>query len=258
MSNPQGTPIWYELMTRDTDAAQKFYKRVMGWKFEAMPGGPDFDYRIASAKKKTVAGVLRTPEHAQNMPDMWFFYIAVDDVDETADKVRSLGGTIDIEPTDIPEVGRFAFCRDPQGAMFYVMRGSSDEDSEAFTPMKPGHGCWNELVTSDQKSAMDFYGQLFAWQIGGTMEMGPAGDYTFINHNGEIIGAMMDLPQAENQPYWNFAMQVADIDTAKAAVENSDGTVRVGPVELPDNSGWLIQTDDPQKAKIMFVGSRKK
>ena len=257
MTNIEGTPVWYELMTRDPDVAQNFYERVMGWKFEAMPGKLDLDYRIASTKDKTVAGVMRTPEHAQHMPNMWFVYIGVEDVDASAEKVKSLGGRVDIEPTDISGVGRFAFCTDPQGAKFYLLRGNSGEDSAAFAPMKPGHGCWNELVTSDQKSALDFYGKLFGWEHGGAMEMGPAGEYTFINHDGEMIGGMMEPPQKITQPFWNFAMQVTDIDAAKAAVEKSGGTVRMGPSELPDNSGWLIQADDPQGAKIMFVGARK-
>ncbi len=257
MTNREGTPIWYELMTHDPDAAQKFYKRVMGWKFEAMPGGPEVDYRMASAKNGTVAGLMRTPEHAHAMQNMWFVYFGVDDVDASAERVKSLGGRIDIEPTDIPGVGRFAFCSDPQGANFYLMRGRSDEDSTAFAPMKHGHGCWNELVTSDQKSALYFYSKLFGWEHGGAMPMGPAGDYTFINHNGGMIGAVMDAPEKDAKSFWNFAMQVADIDKAKAAVEKAGGTIRMGPTELPDNSGWLIQTEDPQGAKIMFVGERK-
>lgn len=257
MTNREGTPIWYELMTPDPDAAQQFYEPVMGWTFEAMPGGLNLDYRIASAKDKSVAGVMRTPDHAETMPSMWFVYIGVEDVDAAAEKVKLLGGSVDIEPTDIPGVGRFAFCTDPQGAQFYLMRGSSDEVSTAFAPMMPGHGCWNELVTSNQKAALDFYSKLFGWEHGGAMPMGPAGDYTFISHDGAMIGAVMDTQEKNIKPFWNFAMQVADIDAAKMAVENGGGTVRMGPVELPDNSGWLIQTDDRQGAKIMFVGARK-
>ncbi len=257
MTNRDGTPIWYELITPDPDAAQQFYETVTGWTFEAMPGGLNLDYRIASAKDKSVAGVMRTPDHAETMPSMWFVYIGVEDVDAAAEKVKLLGGSVDIEPTDIPGVGRFAFCTDPQGAQFYLMRGSSDEVSTAFAPMTPGHGCWNELVTSNQKAALDFYSKLFGWEHGGAMPMGPAGDYTFISHDGVMIGAVMDTPEKNIKPFWNFAMQVADIDAAKTAVETGGGTVRMGPHELPDNSGWLIQTDDPQGAKIMFVGARK-
>lgn len=257
MTNREGTPIWYELMTTDPDAAEKFYGSVMGWTFEKMQGDPGGDYLIASAEGDPVAGIMRTPDHAKGMPDMWFTYIGVNDVDASAKRVRTLGGAVDIEPTDIPGVGRFAFCRDPQGAQFYIMRGNSSEQSNAFAPMRPGHCSWNELITTDQKAALDFYGKLFAWEHGGAMPMGEMGDYTFINHDGGMIGAMMDATRQDAKPFWNFALQVSDIDAARAAVEKGGGTVRMGPDELPDDSGWLIQTDDPQGVKIMFTGPRK-
>lgn len=257
MTQRNGSPIWYELITPDPDNAQQFYGSVLDWTFKPMPGGLDLDYRIAFSGDQTVAGVMQTPDHAQTMPSMWFVYIAVEDVDAAAEKVKQLGGSVDMEPTDIPGVGRFAFCADPQGAQFYLMRGESDEASTAFAPMEPGHACWNELVTSNQKAALEFYGRLFGWEHAGAMPMGPAGDYTFIGHGGVMIGAVMDAPDKKTRPFWNFAMQVGDIDAAKTAVEDGGGTVRMGPTELPDSSGWLIQTDDPQGAKIMFVGARK-
>tara|TARA_R110002073_G_scaffold19130_4_gene70173 strand:+ start:82 stop:1560 length:1479 start_codon:yes stop_codon:yes gene_type:complete len=258
MTDREGTPIWYELMTQDPDAAQDFYGAVMGWTFAAMPGAPGNDYRIASAGSEPVAGVMRTQDHANSMPDMWFFYVGVSDVDAAAQKVKALGGRIDIEPTDIPNVGRFAFVADPQGAQFYLMRGNSDQDSTAFAPAKTGHCSWNELVTLDQNAALDFYGELFGWEKGGSMPMGTdMGDYTFINHNNEMIGAVMDAPEKDTKPFWNFALQVADIDAAKKAVEDGGGTVRMGPSELPDDSGWLIQASDPRGVRIMFSGPRR-
>ncbi|WDR04666.1 VOC family protein [Devosia rhodophyticola] len=257
MSNRQGTPIWYELMTDQPDTARAFYGAVLDWTVEKMPGGSAAEYWIASSGSKTVAGLLKTPEHAENMPNMWFVYFGVDDVDASAKQVKSLGGRVDIEPTDIPGVGRFAFCSDPQGAHFYLMRGDSDDDSTAFSTMQPGHFSWNELVTSDQKAALEFYVSLFGWEQGGAMPMGDLGDYTFINQHGAMIGAVMNAPEKGTKPYWNFALQVADIDVAKSAVEAGGGTVRSGPNELPDNSGWLFQADDPQGAKMMFSGPRK-
>ncbi|WP_417597001.1 VOC family protein [Pararhodobacter oceanensis] len=255
MSDPHGTPIWYELITGNPDAVQDFYAAVMGWGFAPMPGGA-MDYRVASAKGADIAGLLRTPPEAQGMPDMWFFYVGVEDVDAAASKVSDLGGQVNIPPTDIPGVGRFAFCSDPQGAAFYVMRGSSGETSTAFAPTRAGHGCWNELVTSDPMAALAFYGALFGWEHGGAMSMGPAGEYTFINHHGEMIGAVMALPEGQTRPYWNFALQVGDIDAAKAAVEAGGGKTRIGPTELPDDSGWLLQCDDPTGANIMFLGAK--
>lgn len=257
MQNREGTPIWYELMTKNPDGAQAFYGAVMGWTFETMPGGLERDYRVASSGGTGVGGIMRTPEHAQGMPDTWFMYVGVEDVDASTDKVRTLGGRVDIEPMDIPGVGRFSFVADPQGAPFYLMRGNSDEASQALARKTPGHCCWNELVTSDQKAALEFYGKLFGWEHGGSMQMDVNGDYTFINHNGEMIGAFMTVPDKDTKPYWNFALQVEDIDVAKTAVETERGTVRIGPTEIPEDT-WLILADDSNGAQIMFTGPRLK
>lgn len=256
MTKRDGAPIWYDLMTDTPDAAQTFYGSVMGWTFAKMPDAPGQDYRTITAPDgEGVGGVMKKPERADFSP-VWAVYIGVSDVDAMAKKVTSLGGRVHMAPQDIPGVGRFAYVQDPQGAMFYLMRGDSDQDSTAFAPAKTGHCSWNELVTSDQKAALAFYSALFGWDHGGAMPMGDNGDYTFLLHNGDMIGAVMDDFEESNQPYWNFAFQVADIDAAKDAVEKAGGTVRMGPSELPDGQDWLIQVTDPQGAKIMFSGPR--
>ncbi len=257
MTNKDGTPIWYELMSHAPDPAQDFYRAVMGWAFDKPAGGMDRDYRtFAATDGEGVSGVMKAPKAAPFVP-IWAVYFGVADVDAAAAKVKSLGGSVDMEPQDIPGVGRFAFVADPQGARFYLMRGDSDADSTAFAPMKAGHCGWNELVTSDQVAALKFYGKLFGWTKTGAMPMGERGDYTFISHGGTEIGAMMN-GDAASTPLWNFAFMVPDIDVAKSAIETGGGTITHGPIELPGDEGdWMIQADDPQGAKVMFVGKRK-
>lgn len=258
MTNRDGTPIWYELMTAAPDAAQDFYRKVMGWTFETPPGGMERDYRTFTANGEGVGGVMKMPDGSP-FGATWAVYFGVADVDATARQVKKLGGSVHMEPQDIPGVGRFAFVADPQGAMFYLMRGDSDGNSTAFAPMRTGHCSWNELVTSDQVAALDFYSKLFGWTKTGSMPMGPNGDYTFIGQGDtDMIGAMMNADEAGKTPYWNFAFTVPDIDAAKNAVEKGGGTVAHGPMELPGDEGdWLIQANDPQGAKVMFTGKRK-
>ncbi|MFP7571030.1 VOC family protein [Marivita sp. S2033] len=260
MTNRDGTPIWYELMTDAPDVAQDFYGKVMGWHFQAPAGGLEREYRtFATDKGEGVGGMMRTPDHATGRPATWDVYFGVADVDAAAAKVKELGGSIQMEPQDIPGVGRFAFVSDPQGAVFYLMRGNSDDQSTAFAPMKVGHCSWNELVTSDQTAALEFYGKLFGWKKTGAMPMGPNGDYTFVGQTDtDMIGAMMDAQKEGEAPFWNFAFTVLDVDVAKAEVERNGGTVTTGPIELPGDEGdWMIQANDPQGAKAMFVGKRK-
>jgi predicted enzyme related to lactoylglutathione lyase len=65
-----------------------------------------------------------TPE-MKGMPTAWAPYFAVADCDATVDKIKSLGGKVYMGPHEIPNVGRFAVCADPQGAMFNIIRPSA-------------------------------------------------------------------------------------------------------------------------------------
>ncbi len=257
MTMRDGTPIWYDLMTDAPDPAQAFYGPLMGWTFARLPGGMDRDYRTVTASDGAGVGGVMAAGGAPFAP-IWTVYFGVADVDRVAARVTQLGGAIHMEPQDIPGVGRFAFVADPQGAMFYLMRGDGDGPSTAFAPLIPGHCAWNELVTRDQADALAFYGALFGWQKTGAMPMGDAGDYTFIASGDTEIGAMMTSRDPEAAAFWNFAFTVPDIDAAKRAIKDGGGTVTHGPIALPGDEGdWLIQATDPQGAKVMVGGKRK-
>src|SRR3546814_13015841 len=122
-------------------------------------------------------------------PPVWLGYIGVDDVDAAVAKIKQVGGDVHLPPTDIPNVGRFAMVADPQGVVFYVMRGDGEEASTAFAGMTPGHCRWNELVPRDQAAALDFYIDQFGWEKGDAQPMGAAGDSHVTDHHGERTGA---------------------------------------------------------------------
>ena len=119
--------------------------------------------------------------------------IGVDDVDATVAKVESLGGAVHNPATTMEGVGRMAMLADLQGAMFYVMRGASDESSDVFSVTDAGHCRWNELSTSDAPSAMAFYHAAIGLQHNGGMPMGEAGEYAFIAVGETTIGAISSM-----------------------------------------------------------------
>ncbi len=51
------------------------------------------------------------------MPEHWFTYIAVDDVDSRVAKVEAAGGMVIRPPFDVPGVGRIAIVKDKGGAV---------------------------------------------------------------------------------------------------------------------------------------------
>lgn len=251
MANTEGAPIWYELMTSDPDAAQEFYAKVVGW--TVAPSGMEGtgDYRIVSAPDgHPVGGIMKTPDDVP-MPPGWFSYLSVDDVDAKVRQIEKLGGKVHMPPMEIPQVGRFAMVADPQGLVFYVIRGGM-EDSKAFDYTAPGHCSWNELVTPDQKGALNFYGQAFGWKNVENMPMGEMGVYAFIDHAGTRIGAVMQQ-QPQWPKRWTYYFRVPSISRAVEVAKAAGGAIHFGPQEVPGGD-HIILGADPQGAAFALVG----
>ena len=118
--NEAGAFTWSELSTSDVDRAAGFYAKVFGWDAQKFP---EMDYTVFNNGGQGIAGAMKSP--AEGMPSYWLVYFAVDDTDATVAKARDLGANVMVEPTDIPEVGRFAMLADPQGAAFGVIKNAS-------------------------------------------------------------------------------------------------------------------------------------
>lgn len=199
---------------------------------------------------------LTASDQAGGARPVWLGYIGVDDVDATVERVQAAGGGVMISPRDIPGVGRFAMVTDPDGAPFYVMRGTSDEPSLAFAADKPrpGHCAWNELVAKDQAGAWRFYGDIFGWKKDGHMDMGDRGTYDFIGHGG-MIGAIEQQSEGVPGPVWNYFFRVVDIDAAMTQISASGGTLVTGPHPVPGDDHILVGLD-PAGAAFCLVGKR--
>lgn len=254
MPNKHGEFIWYELMTPDADASKAFYDNVVGWTIGDKPEG-DMDYRMIGAPDGLAGGVagMSAEMIAGGAPAGWLGYFGVDDVDATAAAVSTAGGQIHLQPFDIAGVGRLAMVSDPQGVVFYVMRGASDETSTAYGRMAPGHVSWNELMATDDAAALAFYDQHFDIKTVGAMPMGEMGDYTFIANSdgGDAIGAVMRAPPGV-RPGWGFYFRVPAINAAKARIESAGGTVVQGPMEVPGGE-WVVNAIDPHGAAFGLV-----
>ncbi|HZR92110.1 MAG TPA: VOC family protein [Gaiellaceae bacterium] len=115
---PAGVFVWDELGTTDADAAERFYGAVFGW--TAVDMGPEYGgYRIFQRGDTRVGGMMALAD--ASIPPRWQPYVAVEDADETAARARKLAASVLLEPMDVPDVGRIAVLRDPQGAPFGVI-----------------------------------------------------------------------------------------------------------------------------------------
>ena len=120
-----GSVCWVELTSRNFDAARRFYTDVFGWTAtKSEVSTPDIEYWTFSlGEGQSFAGGLQAPpQMPAEVPSYWQPYIAVDDADATAAKARDLGGSIMVEPADIPQTGRFSIIGDPHGGVFGILQ----------------------------------------------------------------------------------------------------------------------------------------
>ncbi len=115
-----GAFSWNELMTTDVKGAKAFYGELLGWGMQDM-NSAGMNYTMAKLGDKEIAGMMAIPDKAAGMPPTWGGYVTVTDVDEMLTRVEKLGGKICVPAQDIPDIGRFAVIRDPQGAMLSLI-----------------------------------------------------------------------------------------------------------------------------------------
>jgi len=113
-----GTFYWNELMTPDPEKARRFYEKTMGWTFDEMPMGEGGTYLVAKAGERMAGGIFNTTgTDMASLPEHWFPYIAVDDIDARCGEAKAAGGAIAREPFEVPGIGRIAIIRQPGGGM---------------------------------------------------------------------------------------------------------------------------------------------
>jgi len=259
MADSQGTFVWYELMTTDTQAAKAFYGNVIGWGTQDAPM-PGMSYTLFTAAAAMVAGLMDLPQDARNMgaPPSWIGYVGVDDVDAAAEQVKRLGSAVHVAPRDIPNVGRFAVVGDPQGATISLFKGLTPPRDPPAAPGTPGHFGWHELAAVDWEKAFAFYSALFGWQKADAVDMGAMGTYQLFSTGaggGPAVGGMFNKPATVPRPFWLYYINVGGIDGAVERVKAGGGNILNGPMQVPGGS-WIVQCSDPQGAMFALVGNR--
>jgi predicted enzyme related to lactoylglutathione lyase len=245
MSTNNGRFVWYEYLAKDTKKAIAFYSDVVGWKTQPFPEGGDYIMWIGG--QGPLGGVMTLPDEAAKMgtPPNWMAHVQVQDVDATAALAKKLGGRVYKEPTDIPNVGRFAVLADPQGAAFSVFHSSNE--MALHDTSKPQEFCWNELLTSDSAAGFKFYAELFGWKSIQDMDMGPMGVYRIFGVGEKQLGGMMTTPKgAPIPPMWMFYIETDNLDAATAKATANGAKLMNGPMDVP--GGRITQLMDPQGA----------
>jgi predicted enzyme related to lactoylglutathione lyase len=246
--------LWYELITTDMAAAQAFYTKVVGWGAQDA-STPDLAYAFLTAGTASIAGLMDLPAEARKMgaTPRWIGYVGVNDVDATAERIRRLGGTVYVPPTDT-HIGRISVVADPQTASFALVERLKPAPQQPAGMGEPGQVGWHELIATDWEKAFGFYRELFGWQKADA-EIGPADTYQSFSAGGQTIGGMVTKHPLQPVPAWLYYFNIGDVDAAVERVKAGGGAIFEGPLELPDGSS-IIRCSDPQGAIFALQGKR--
>ncbi len=107
-----GNPIvHFEIGCRDSAKAQAFYGKLFDWKFESY--GPTA--MITGDPQGGILGHISALGHEPH--NYTLVYVQVDDLQAYLTKAESLGGKTMVPPTDVPQMGQFAWLTDPEGTI---------------------------------------------------------------------------------------------------------------------------------------------
>jgi len=110
--------VHFEIAGKDGTKLQEFYRKLFDWKIEVDPA---MNYGMVDTGGEGInGGVFQAPAEA---PAYLTFYIQVDDLQAYLDKAVSLGGSVIVPPTPIPNIGAFAMFNDPEGNLLGLFKG---------------------------------------------------------------------------------------------------------------------------------------
>lgn len=221
-----GLPFWIDLTTADQPASAEFYRAVLGWDIEGEPGG----YQTVTVKGLPIGGFIPQPDGAQN-PDTWVTHFLSADIAADCERAERLGGKVMADPRPI-ERGQMALLVDPTGGLFGLIQPAAPTSFTAGG--EPGCAVWHELsVTRDFSPALDFYGELFDWEL--RTSPGRAGEIEYATAEAEgaafagFWNAQGQFPDQVNS-FWQTFLGVADLDAAMEQAQAHGGEV-IRPAE---------------------------
>jgi predicted enzyme related to lactoylglutathione lyase len=116
-----GAPAWFELHTRDYDAAVEFYRDAFGWDTQVASDTPELRYTTLGTGEDALAGIMDASEFLpEGARGQWSVYFGVADTDAALARIVDLGGSVVMAAEDTP-YGRLATAADTTGTVFKLV-----------------------------------------------------------------------------------------------------------------------------------------
>jgi len=248
-----GSPCWVDLVVDDTAEAKNFYGGLFGWDCQDQPshaGG----YLMCLLQGRPTAGIGPKPEGV-GMPAVWSTYLATDDVDETAAKIKAGGGSLMMEPFDVLDAGRMAFGFDPAGAAFGIWQARAHSGSQIVN--EAGALTWNECMSRDYAGAKDFYASVFGYEYD-EMGDGENFNYSLIKVSGGGVGGLGQLgaeTPEEVPAHWMTYFGTVDTDSTVERAESLGAKVQMAARDSEYGRLAVLAGPQGEVFSVIEVGS---
>ena len=254
MANDPSFFTWYELQTTDMAAAATFYRDVVGW--SAVPSSTSrMPYTLFKADGVATAGMLEWSAESvkTGAQPRWMGYVGVPDVHAAADRIKRLGGSIYVPPSEA-NIGRISVVADPSAATFGVIDQQQVTVQQPSDSSKPGRFGWSELFAVDLRKEVAFYRELFGWQQNDTEDTF-ADAYVTLSAGGKVIAGAFRSNE-DPPPFWLRYINVDDLAAAVERVKKAGGKAAFNDdLELPGGLS-IAHCIDPQGAGFAIQGKK--
>ena len=122
----------FEVYGEEPEALSNFYREVLGWQLEQMPG---LNYWRIQTNAAEGSPALHGGLTHRAIPDLncWMLFVNVPSLDETMARVEALGGSIVRPKTAVPRTAWVTIVADPAKNFFGIWQA----DSTAFPTPEP-------------------------------------------------------------------------------------------------------------------------
>jgi len=237
-----GKPCWADVTSPDVDGAVQFYSELFGWTGQTDPRPEAGGYTMFSKNGKYVAAASPPMPGAEGIPPHWTVYLASDDVDATAGKIRDAGGQVLMDPFDVFDSGRMTIAVDPTGAAFGVWQAGTHIGAQLRR--EPGTMNWAECQTKDPAAARAFYEQVYGYEVE-EAQMGGPDPYILLKIGGEPAAGLIRIGAdwGDVPSNWSVVFEVDDTDAAVAKVQELGGRMLMEPMDLPEVGRFAVVAD---------------
>lgn len=119
---------WWEIGAKDGIGLTEFYAQAFGWEASEFGGIGYHTLASGNGKDGGIGGGIFAVEG--KCPPYQTIYVEVEDVDDMVVRLAGLGAQALGDPFDVPDVGRIAMLRDPEGNTLGLIAPSCDDAAE--------------------------------------------------------------------------------------------------------------------------------